>query len=366
MVKKFNYLNLNSVNVNFDFCGKNVVIYGRGVASLRTIVEMVQMNAHIIGVTDSFAKNGEEFAGYPVLEVGQLAELGEAVLYIAVNNLDYKREILYKIESLNLSNLTVVCHGSVYGAGKYNVDEMKKMEMDSSNKIKFIKSMLSDEKSKKTFQNMLEYRITNNRMLIEEVFDNSHKQYFPNDGMLKCDQEEVFIDCGGYDGASTITFAEWAGKTYKKSYILEPDKTMFHICEEMLKINKIENAEVVNKATYSKCMVLSFDSSNFSSGSGMINDYGKNKVEGISVDELLKGDKATFIKMDIEGAEMEALSGAEKTISKFRPKLAISIYHKPDDLWEIPYYLMNKYPFYKFYMRHYTPITTETVLYAAE
>lgn len=87
-------------------------------------------------------------------------------------------------------------------------------------------------------------------------------------------------------------------------------------------------------------------------------------VKTISIDEMLEGEKCTFIKMDIEGAEMEALQGAQKSISKYYPKLAISIYHKDDDLWKIPYYIKKTWPEYKLYIRHYTYVTTETVLYA--
>mgnify|MGYP002517000463 FL=1 len=79
---------------------------------------------------------------------------------------------------------------------------------------------------------------------------------------------------------------------------------------------------------------------------------------------MVGDDKVTFIKMDIEGAEMEALEGAKRTIKKNRPKLAISIYHKEDDLWEIPYYVLSRYPWSKIYMRHYSLTTNETVLYA--
>lgn len=79
---------------------------------------------------------------------------------------------------------------------------------------------------------------------------------------------------------------------------------------------------------------------------------------------MLKGKEATYIKMDIEGAEMAALEGARKTIAKFRPKLAISIYHEDDDLWKIPFYIKKQYPWYRLFIRHYTSVTTETVLYA--
>jgi len=71
-----------------------------------------------------------------------------------------------------------------------------------------------------------------------------------------------------------------------------------------------------------------------------------------------------MIKLDIEGAEMAALKGAERTIDSFKPKLAICIYHKFNDLWEIPDYLMKKYPFYNYFIRHHSMADASTVLYA--
>ena len=71
-------------------------------------------------------------------------------------------------------------------------------------------------------------------------------------------------------------------------------------------------------------------------------NQGKIQIKAVSIDEMLAGERASFIKMDIEGAEMPALIGAQKTIEKYKPKLAISIYHKEDDLWEIPYYILDK------------------------
>jgi hypothetical protein len=71
----------------------------------------------------------------------------------------------------------------------------------------------------------------------------------------------------------------------------------------------------------------------------------------------------TFLKMDIEGAEQSALRGAEKTIKKHRPILAVCVYHKVEDIWEIPTYIHNIMPDYKLYLRHYTHSATETVCY---
>ena len=72
----------------------------------------------------------------------------------------------------------------------------------------------------------------------------------------------------------------------------------------------------------------------------------------------------TFLKMDIEGSELAALRGAERIIREQRPKLAICVYHKPEDLREIPSLLLSYHPDYKLYLRHYSINETETVLYA--
>ena len=86
-------------------------------------------------------------------------------------------------------------------------------------------------------------------------------------------------------------------------------------------------------------------------------------ILGESIDNVIK-EEVTFIKLDVEGAELRTLMGAAETIKKYKPRLAISIYHKPEDIYEIPLLLMEYRPDYRFYIRHYTSYIWETVLYA--
>lgn len=83
-----------------------------------------------------------------------------------------------------------------------------------------------------------------------------------------------------------------------------------------------------------------------------------------SIDNVCSGDKVTFIKMDIEGSELEALRGAVNVIKRDKPRLAICIYHKPEDMYEIPFWIKETVPEYKLYIRHHTDGILETVLYA--
>jgi len=90
-------------------------------------------------------------------------------------------------------------------------------------------------------------------------------------------------------------------------------------------------------------------------------------IETVTIDEYVREKglaKIDFIKMDIEGAEIPALQGAAGVISSFRPKLAVCVYHKPDDFYTIPRLIREIHPGYRFYLDHYTIHREETVLYA--
>lgn len=84
----------------------------------------------------------------------------------------------------------------------------------------------------------------------------------------------------------------------------------------------------------------------------------------MKLDDVLQGKKCTFLKMDIEGSELNALKGAAETIKKWKPRLAICIYHKPEDIIEIPLYVKKLVPEYKLKMRQYSTYFYDTVMYA--
>lgn len=84
----------------------------------------------------------------------------------------------------------------------------------------------------------------------------------------------------------------------------------------------------------------------------------------VPLDTLLASNKVTFIKMDIEGAEQNALEGAKQIIQKQTPKLAICIYHSLEDLWEVPLQIKRMVPEYKIGVRHHAANMGDTVCYA--
>lgn len=172
--------------------------------------------------------------------------------------------------------------------------------------------------------------------------------------------DEVFVDGGAYDGASSKNFAAWA-KSFEHIYAFEPDVANLPLCEETLSEFSKEKTDVFACGLWHEETTLSFDGK--ASPMSKVDDKGAEHVAVDALDHVLAGKRVTFIKMDIEGAEMEALRGAEQLIRTQHPKLAISVYHKPDDIEEIPAFIHEMYPAYKMYLRHYTLLQYDTVIY---
>lgn len=178
---------------------------------------------------------------------------------------------------------------------------------------------------------------------------------------LKITNDAVYIDGGTYDGETCIDFIKWNGPNYKKIYAFEPSRYSIDLCNQRIEKNKIDRIEMINKGLYSSDAVLNFMHN--AAGSKVSNDC-VDTIEVTSIDKVLNGEKATFIKLDVEGCETEALKGAKDTIQKFHPTLAVCIYHKPEDIFEIPIYILSLVPEYKLYIRHYSNVESETILYA--
>ena len=117
---------------------------------------------------------------------------------------------------------------------------------------------------------------------------------------------------------------------------------------------------IIPKAVYDRKGEISFDVC--SNGLSKVGT-GTETVPTTALDEELDGKRVTFIKMDIEGAELPTLQGTKNIIKEQRPTLAISVYHKPEDIIEIPEYLIGLDIGYRFYLRHYSLYGIETVLY---
>jgi FkbM family methyltransferase len=205
-------------------------------------------------------------------------------------------------------------------------------------------------------------------------------QYFPKDiPGWKFNQYEVFVDAGAWDGDSIRKFRGVTdnGK-YTHIYAFEPDIVGYSKLLENCK--DLSNISFFKSALYSSTTPGRFNNScqggaSHVAGARADDGFKEDIVDDVGVDLLSLDDSindtVTFIKMDIEGSEFEALRGASRIISTFHPKLAICIYHKMSDIWEIPELLHDLAPSYSFYARLHSEMFlsnpfAETVLYAIE
>ncbi len=186
--------------------------------------------------------------------------------------------------------------------------------------------------------------------------------YFDLKELKPQESGEYFVDAGGFDGLTTKEFFRWCkGKGY--SYCFEFDRKNISSIEKTLAGN--QNCSIVPKALWSETTcIFAHMKGNFASSVTEAMDNGVQRIEAVALDDLLRDKPVTFIKMDIEGAELEAIKGARNIIRNQRPKLAISIYHKAEDIWTIPQTLLEYCPEYRFYLRHYSFSNYDTVLYA--
>ena len=202
-------------------------------------------------------------------------------------------------------------------------------------------------------------RIINLGGRIEQMHE---EQYFDREIITPC-PEETFIDGGCYECDTDKLFITWCSGNYKKIIAFEPDEENYRKCLEVRKKENIAKLDIYPKGLWD-CETELFFSGDRGVGSQIGEGAEAVRIFTATIDETVGDDEVTFIKLDVEGAELKALKGARKTIQKYRPKLAVCIYHKPEDVIEIPEYILSLHKDYKLYIRHYLLTRYETVLYA--
>lgn len=244
--------------------------------------------------------------------------------------------------------------------------EAREFIRKNRNRIYHMLDLLEDDKSRRVWKAVMLYRAKGRAIPKQMWSDND--QYFVRE-IIHIGQDEVFIDGGAFVGDSIqhlLNFAKRDGGSIRKVIAFEPDKSNI----VNLKSNFAKNKKIliIEKGLSDRKKILSFlsngSSSYFLQGEEQTNLENILQIQCTSIDEMPECHDATFIKMDIEGAEMEALIGGAGTIGKNLPKLAICIYHSLEDMVRIAEYLHENYPRYKLYIRQHTANHAETVLYA--
>lgn len=224
---------------------------------------------------------------------------------------------------------------------------------------------LADGKSRDTLTSVLKGRLSGELSYFRQCCVSD--QYYPSD-IIRFSKDEVTVDLGAYEGETLLELIPRC-PDYQAAYCFEPDVNLLPQLEKVKEqqAERKKRVYVVPKGAWDCSTTLKFSTAGTLEGSSHIMDDCEGErsyaIETAAVDEVVK-EPISYMKMDIEGSELRALHGAETQIRTNRPKLAVCVYHKNEDILDIWNYLRSLTPEYQFYLRHHTTAGTETVLYA--
>lgn len=227
---------------------------------------------------------------------------------------------------------------------------------DNHDKLVAVETLLADAVSRTLLRQVVEFRLSGNYAVLPDP--TPADQYCPVD-LPRWTEPMRFIDAGAFDG-DTLRQLKRFSYQFEQIIAFEPDLESYARLSRC--IDEFGGGVCLPCGLSRKNSQLNFESNG--TGASHIAKDGGQVIQCISIDEAFPGVQPTLIKMDIEGAELDALSGGERTISTHRPALAISIYHHPGHLWQIPLLIASWNLDYRFHLRMHGWSSFDLVLYA--
>lgn len=335
--------------------GNDVVLYGAGYCGHEAISLMEQYGIPVRSVCDDF-RAGEVLDGYQIVRLDDVSPDEKTVIFITSG---FNAKMKQRIEELGFLSYYYEIDFCRYDADKENTAYFKAHEAE----LQQAWSLLADAKSRNVLQNLVNYRISRELKFLVGLEEKN--QYFPpkDEIPILWDGADVFLDLGAYDGDSLRGFIAYADGKYKKIIAVEASRKNYEILKKNIEL--LPRVRCVNIGVYKEKSHLRFELNNTNNiSNSFASEDGTSVLAVDSVDHILNGEVVTTIKMDIEGAEYDAILGMEKTLEN-HPVLMVSIYHKVEDLFRLQLLIEKMCPnVYDFYIRHYSPTVIETVLYA--
>lgn len=172
-----------------------------------------------------------------------------------------------------------------------------------------------------------------------------------------------YVDCGAYRGDTIERFIKWSGSRYEKIFAFEPDAGNFSALENFVSDKGYQNVELFNCGVWDTKGWLSFESDG--AAYSTISDAGNSSIAVEKLDDVIGNEKINFLKLTVEGSELNALKGATDLIVTQKPIIAVSLYQKPENVISIPQFVKNLNVDYKIYLRKHSRFSVdEFILYA--
>ena len=348
---------INDCLWNYLKCtNKKIVLYGMGDGAEKVKAVLDKNNVQVDGImaSDEFVR-GQIFLGYKVKKLSEIEEeLKDFIVLVCFGT--QLPDVMAHIVAISEKHELYAPNVPVVGEGVFDLAFARQHRGE----LKAAYSLLEDEQSKKVFENIIRYKLSGRIDYLFSVQTDPREIY----SFLKLGDNETFVDLGAYNGDTAAEFIKETGGRFEKIYAAEPDSRNFRkLCERLCDEKRIE---AFNCGAWSEDTTLFFSSDKGRGSRAEQTALGTREVKMMKVDSMLKGKPASFIKMDVEGAEEQAILGAKNTIATFSPKLNIALYHRNEDMYKLPLLINSINSSYDLYIRHFPYIPDwEACLFAA-
>ncbi|MBR6513482.1 MAG: FkbM family methyltransferase [Clostridia bacterium] len=323
---------------------KPIVIYGmgNGADKILSVFDHYGIKCAGIFASDDFYRPGKCFQGMAVERYSDFCSRYEdfIVLVSFATSIAEVRENILRIAAER--ELYAPCV-PVYGDTLFNDEYYEEHKAD----ILCARELLYDERSKEIFDNIISYRLSGK---LEYLFGAESDPCEVWEDILDVQKYVSIADCGAYTGDTAAEFIQKCPNV-KRIYALEPDPKNF----KKLTANEDERIIPINKGAWDKA-----ESVEFNMGAGRGAAQGKKgktvMLDFDTLDNVTDGEAIDYIKYDVEGAELKALTGSEETIKKHSPDLLVSLYHRTEDIFELVMYVHRLCPCHRLYLRRFSYI----------
>jgi FkbM family methyltransferase len=350
-------------------CGGKVVLFGAGNMGRQVLARLKQDGITPLAFSDN-SKNahGKMVDGLLVLTPEDAAKRHgrEAAFIVTIYNRDHDfADTRRQLRKLGCTQVVPVIpmrwkyHETFL---PYYRDDLPHKVLEQADEIRNAMTLWADETSRREFVAQVRWRLHGDFDLLSPP--STAPQYFPPE-IFRLTTEEVFVDVGAYDGDTIRDFLSLQGGRFHQILALEPDPDNFR------KLSRYVETLPAGLKGRIQAKPLAVGAENgclrFRSGCGegsSLSGQGTMEVRCMRLDDLLIAADPTYIKMDIEGAELDALSGARNILRQQEPVVAACVYHAQDHLWRIPLALREINPNYALFLRPHRSECWDTVCYA--
>jgi FkbM family methyltransferase len=308
---------------------------------------------------DDPSKIGTLVFDRPVVATSELAKLDRSTPIVIASH--RVLEAVERFLSLGFTAVAPFALLQVLGPDRFPphmfYDGLLEDALNQPDQYRWLEHAVADERSRRVLDAVLGFRRTLDPRRLGPVID---RDLYDLPGLLRYADDEVYVDGGAFDGDTVRLFQARTFGRFERIYAFEPDPETFVRLRQNFATEP--RVEPINAGLHCRKGALRFRDD--ASRGAIFAPDGEVEIDVTTIDDVLGDRPVTFIKMNIEGAEIDALHGAAQAIRRWRPKLAISAYHRPSDLWRIPRLVRELNADYRLYLRQHDGGVIETVLYA--